>query len=68
MSPDFPSYPVNTALGRIAARDRHNRRVRRQRRRATTLNASVGRFWQLRRQIRPTERAYLPSGEVCGQS
>lgn len=67
MSPDFRSYPVDSALQRIAERDRHNRRVRRQRRWAT-LNASVGRFWQLRRQIRPTERAYLPSGEVCGQS
>jgi hypothetical protein len=67
-TPTLRGYPVDPAFQRLAARHRHNRRVRRAHWLLTARNRSVGRIWRSQRQLRPTERNLGPSGEVCRQA
>jgi hypothetical protein len=66
--PTLRGYPIDPAARHIAARHRHNRRVRRAQRLLTARNRFVGRIWRSKRQIRPTERLLPPTGEVCRQT
>lgn len=67
-TPTHRGYPVDPAFQRLAAHQRHNRRIRGAQHRSTARSRFVGRFWRWQRQIRPIERNLGPSGEVCRQA
>lgn len=68
LTPTLRGYPIDPTARHIAARRRHNRRVRRTQRLLMARNRSVGRIWRWQRRVRPTERNLGTSGEVCRQA
>ena len=67
-TPSLRGYPVDPAMQRLAARQSHNRRMRRARRRLTARIFLAGRIWGAQRRIRSAEGGLGASGEVCRQA